>query len=105
MSLTRAEEAIEADHDGEGAHSPVRLVVAPTAGRFVSLTPEVQPQAGDIVVAGQPVGLVEMARTQVEARSAFSGVLVGMLAVEGQRVRPDQPIAWLQPYTPEAGAP
>ena len=29
-------------------------------------------------------------------RSAFRGFLMGMLAVEGERVREGQPVAWLR---------
>lgn len=102
--MTPFTDDLRTDPDGEGPYSPVRLVVAPLPGRFVPLIPEVQPQPGDFILAGQPVGLVEMAQTETEVRSPFSGILVGMLAAEGQRVRPDQPVAWLRLHEPEAGA-
>jgi [acyl-carrier-protein] S-malonyltransferase len=41
---------------------------------------------------GTVLGLVG----EQEVRSPFAGILVGVLAVEGERVTTSQPIAWLR---------
>lgn len=78
--------------EGEHLFATERLVVSPTAGIFEP-TPTCRPGAdiavGDVLghVAGQ------------EVRSSFAGRLMGVLALEGERVTPSQPIAWLRSTT------
>ncbi|MFZ9084488.1 MAG: hypothetical protein ACO22B_09195, partial [Ilumatobacteraceae bacterium] len=66
-----------------------RLVVSPGAGVFVP-RPDVEP--GMHVSIGTVLGHIG----SVEVRSAFDGVLQAFIAVDGERVTPRQPIAWLR---------
>jgi len=76
-------------HEGEHLFATERMVVSPAAGIF---TPSDQAEAGVALSPGTILGRVG----DVEVRSPFSGTLIGMLAVEGERVTTSQPIAWLR---------
>jgi [acyl-carrier-protein] S-malonyltransferase len=76
--------------DGEHLYVHERLVVSPAAGVFVP-DPAAPTEGGPIEVGGL-LGRVGSA----EVRSAFAGLLQGMLAVEGERVMTGEPIAWLR---------
>jgi [acyl-carrier-protein] S-malonyltransferase len=79
--------AYVAQHQGEHLYMSERLVVSPAAGLFAPSGPG----AGDVEV-GSLLGTVGDA----EVRSPFGGVLMGMLAMDGERVQVGQPIAWLR---------
>ena len=76
-------------HEGEHLFATERMVVSPGAGVF-AITPEAA--AGLHLTPGTVLGTVG----DKEVRSPFEGVLVGMLAVDGERVTTSQPIAWLR---------
>jgi [acyl-carrier-protein] S-malonyltransferase len=76
-------------HEGEHLFATERMVVSPAAGVFV---PGDGVDAGLQLVPGTVLGRVG----DQEVRSPFAGVLVGMLAVDGERVTTSQPIAWLR---------
>lgn len=78
-------------HEGEHLFAVERLVVSPSAGVFAPL-PDVGP--GVPVSIGTVIGHVGPA----EVRSAFDGVLQAYIAVDGERVTPRQPIAWLRSH-------
>ena len=75
---------------------PERLIVAPAGGLFRPLPPETVTTEGEIVAEGQTVGMVSVSGDDVPVRSAFRGWMMGLLAVEGERVREGQPVAWLR---------
>ena len=75
---------------------PERLIVAPAGGLFRPLPPETVTTEGEIVAEGQTVGVVSVSGDEVPVRSAFRGWMMGLLAVEGERVREGQPVAWLR---------
>ena len=50
-------------------------------------------QEGDSVVAGEPIVEVEAEKVTVEVVAPVSGVLASILAVQGDEVRVDTPIA------------
>ena len=75
---------------------PERLIVAPAGGLFRPLPPETVTTEGEIVAEGQTVGVVSVSGDDVPVRSAFRGWMMGLLAVEGERVREGQPVAWLR---------
>jgi [acyl-carrier-protein] S-malonyltransferase len=81
-----AEASVEA---GEHLFVTERLVVSPGAGVFRG---EPGIGAGTSVEPGTLVGHVG----DLEVRSAFSGELIGVLAVDGERLGPSEPIAWLR---------
>ena len=74
---------------GENLYVTERLIVSPCAGIF-TLSPGIgdgqQVKVGDVIghVAGE------------EVRSAFAGTVMGIMAVEGERVTARQPVAWLR---------
>lgn len=75
-----------------------RLVLAPSAGRYlVTADGDLDPaRPGTLVLAGSPLGgVVASGRTTV-VTTPFTGVLAGVLAHDGERVREGQPIAWLR---------
>ena len=84
---------------GEGASGehlgvPERVILAPALGVFRPVD-EKSPE-GRPVETGEVVGVVEVNGRSVPVRSAFTGLLVGMMAHPGERVREGQPVAWLR---------
>ena len=75
--------------EGESLYAYERLVVAPTAGVFTPARPDCK---GSRIVTGAVLGEVN----GEPVRSPFSGVVMDYLAVEGERVTTNQPIAWLR---------
>ena len=76
-------------HEGEHLFATERMVVSPAAGVFTP-APDLAP--GFTLSPGTVLGVVG----DQEVRSPFAGTLVGVLAVEGERVTTSQPIAWLR---------
>ena len=76
-------------HEGEHLFATERMVVSPAAGVF---TPAEGVGPGYTLTPGCVLGTVG----ENEVRSPFHGTLVNMLAVDGERVTPSQPIAWLR---------
>lgn len=81
---------------GEELRVLERVIVAPALGVFRPHTPEVVTTEGEIVTEGQSIGTLVCSGDEVEVRSPFTGFLMGMMAVEGERVREGQPVAWLR---------
>ena len=77
---------------GEHLYMHERLIISPAAGVFTAADDVDLRTTGCTVRAGQLVGRVG----DHEVRSLFDGELVGVLAVEGERLVPSQPIAWLR---------
>ena len=76
-------------HEGEHLFATERMVVSPAAGVFA---PAADLAPGFVLTPGTVLGTVG----EQEVRSPFAGTLVGVLAVEGERVTTSQPIAWLR---------
>ena len=85
---------------GEQLEVSERVILAPAAGLFRPVAPD-----GDVpaeadgarrVDEGEVVGVVEARGQAHPVRSAFSGLLVGLMAHPGERVRQGQPVAWLR---------
>ena len=75
--------------EGEHLFATERLVVSPAAGIF---QPSEGIDAGVAVGVGYLVGRVG----DHDVRSPFAGELMGVLALDGERVTASQPIAWLR---------
>ena len=73
-----------------------RIIVSPAAGTFRPAPPALVTSDGEIVRCGQCVGIVDASGDEIQVCSAFEGWMMGMLAVEGERVREGQPIAWVR---------
>ena len=80
----------------EEVYMPERLIPAPAAGVFHAAAPEVVTTEGEIVHAGQVVGSIEVTGGSVTVTSAHIGFLMGLLALPGERVRAEQPLAWVR---------
>ena len=80
---------------GEQLGVPERVILAPVLGVFRPVDGDGTSE-GEVVEKGQVVGVVEVGTRKVEVRSAFTGLLVGMMAHPGERVREGQPVAWLR---------
>jgi hypothetical protein len=77
---------------GEVLYFSERIVLAPATGRFVA--PE--HDTGSFVHAGFAVAAVVTSGRAEPVTTPFTGVLAGLLAHDGERVREGQPIAWLR---------
>ncbi|MXZ31151.1 MAG: acyltransferase domain-containing protein [Acidimicrobiia bacterium] len=75
--------------EGESLHAHERLVVATAAGVFKPAEPDCR---GTRIAAGAVLGEV----SGEPVRSPFSGTVMDYLAVAGERVATNQPIAWLR---------
>jgi len=75
--------------EGEHLFATERLVVSPAAGVF---TPADGIEPGLHVETGQTIGQVGA----VDVLSPFTGELMGLLAIDGERITPREPIAWLR---------
>lgn len=99
MSLTEAPATPAPDgggNHGEQLVVPERVILAPAVGVFQPSMVEADSVEGNRVTEGEVVGVVEARGTAHPVRSAFTGLLVGLLAHPGERVRKGQPVAWLR---------
>jgi [acyl-carrier-protein] S-malonyltransferase len=65
------------------------LVVSPGAGVFV---PNAKIANGARISVGDVIGMVG----DQEVRSLFDGILQNYISVDGERLTPHQPVAWLR---------
>ena len=87
---------IETVLPGERLDVLERVVVSPATGRFTALPPQTVTTEGEIVRRGQPVGIIDGPGGPVSIESPFTGFLMGILALPGERVREGEPVAWLR---------
>ncbi len=80
---------------GEGLAVPERVIVAPSVGVFRPLFGH-DVACGQSVDAGQAVGVIEGPGISTPVRSPFRGILAGLLANDGERLRQGEPVAWLR---------
>jgi biotin carboxyl carrier protein len=87
-----------------GEHLDVleRVVVSPATGRFTALPPQTVATEGEIVIRGQAVGTVDGPGGSVSVESPFTGFLMGILAMPGERIREGEPVAWLRTTEPDS---
>ncbi len=78
--------------EGEHLHMAERLVVSPAAGVFQPSERWRENLAGSRVEVGEVLGKVG----DEEIRSRFAGVVMGIIAQDGEQLLPSQPIAWLR---------
>ena len=83
---------------GESLYVRERIVLSPVTGRYVvDADDEIDPaRPGSLVLAGSPLGGVVGSGRTTAVTTPFTGVLAGLLAHDGERVREGQPIAWLR---------
>ena len=80
---------------GEVLAVPERVIVAPAQGTFRPVEPDGFTPAVP-VVEEQVIGFVEGKGHSTPVRSPFGGLLMGLMAHAGERVREGQPVAWLR---------
>jgi biotin carboxyl carrier protein len=87
-----------------GEHLDVleRVVVSPATGTFSVLPPQTVTTEGEIVQRGQVMGTIDGPGGAVQVESPFTGFLMGVLALHGERVREGEPVAWLRTTEPAA---
>jgi hypothetical protein len=74
-----------------------RLILAPQNGLFSSHHDLLSSASPARVDAGDEIGVVVQHSGEKHAvLSAFSGFLLGLLVLPGERVRPMQPVAWMR---------
>jgi len=78
-------------HEGEHLFAVERLVVSPGAGVFV---PNKSIAVGQRISVGDVLGQVG----GMEVRSLFEGVLQNFISLDGERLTPHQPVAWLRTH-------
>lgn len=81
---------------GETLSVAERLIVAPSTGVFYRPDGHAAMHPGDVVNRGDSIGSVRSLGKSTPVRSPFEGLLVAILASEGERLRPGQPVAWLR---------
>jgi biotin carboxyl carrier protein len=81
---------------GEQLAVPERVILSPVNGVFRPRPPATVTTEGEVVYEGQVVGTVETTSGATDVTSPFTGFFMGMMAHEGERVRQDQPVAWLR---------
>lgn len=81
---------------GETLSVPERLIVAPTTGVFRPLGGPDAICEGALVHRGDVIGAVQSRDSSTPVQSPFEGMLVTILAFEGERLRQGQPVAWLR---------
>jgi biotin carboxyl carrier protein len=72
-----------------------RLIVASVAGTFFPAFSEVSTEHPGIVAAGDEIGVLVQTGEKHAVTSPFTGRMMGMLAMPGERLRMYQPVAWL----------
>jgi biotin carboxyl carrier protein len=80
---------------GETLAVPERVIVAPAPGTFRPVEPDdvaVELEVSEL----QVIGFVDGQGHSTPVRSPFGGLLMGLLAHAGERVREGQPVAWLR---------
>ncbi len=92
-------------HQGEHLYISERLVLSPAAGLFTPIVVTTEAAAVEATPTVVDVGAVDVAIDVgalignvggAEVRSPFAGWLMGLLAVDGERVSVGQPVAWLR---------
>lgn len=78
--------------EGELLTVPERVIVAPAPGKFRPA----DASDGHHLVEEQVIGFVDGGGQSTPVRSPFSGLLMGLMAYAGERVREGQPVAWLR---------
>ncbi|MGI9118539.1 MAG: ACP S-malonyltransferase, partial [Acidimicrobiales bacterium] len=81
-----------ASPEGEHLHMAERLVVSPAAGVFSPADRWRENLAGSRVEIGEVLGTVG----DEQIRSRFAGVVMGIIAHDGEQLLASQPVAWLR---------
>jgi ferric-dicitrate binding protein FerR (iron transport regulator) len=73
-----------------------RVVIAPSSGRVALPPAGSRAEEGEFVLSGESLATVRVGDGEVPVRTAFRGWLMGFLVLDGQPIRPGEPVAWLR---------
>ena len=76
-------------------HLDERLITAPRAGVFHPFLSDLPVTDMGRIEAGESIGVLVHSGEKSMVESRFDGVFRGLLVLPGERVRKDQPVAWL----------
>jgi biotin carboxyl carrier protein len=79
------------------------LIVTPAAGRVRLLPPRRFHAGREVFEAGQPVARLEQGERNTVVRAPVGGTVSSVLAIEGEPVRPGQPLFAIEPEGPRVG--
>jgi hypothetical protein len=89
---------------GEGVDAPLRVILSPSRGAFWPSGVRCAPKGSETVISrGEVIGWVRDSADPVEICWDFDGMTGGLLVLEGHRVVPGQPVAWLHLMEPDPG--
>jgi biotin carboxyl carrier protein len=79
----------------EDVHVFERLIIAPASGTFHPSFPDVCPDQPAMIAIGDEIGVLVRSGEKHTVESPFTGLLIGLLVLPGERVLEHQPVAWL----------
>lgn len=79
----------------EAPHLEERLITAPRAGVFHPFLSDLPVTDMGRIEAGESIGVLVHSGEKSMVESPFEGVFRGLLVLPGERVRQDQPLAWI----------
>lgn len=82
---------MESTVHGERLMVPERVIVAPAPGRFRPAK-----ESDEVLTPDTVIGFVDGIGHSTPVRSPFAGLLMGLMAHSGERVREGQPVAWIR---------
>jgi hypothetical protein len=81
--------------DGEDVVVAARLITAPRGGVFEPELGDPATVRGRRIAVGDEIGALVQTGVRYRVPCVFSGVLMGLMALPGERVHKDQPLAWM----------
>ena len=83
------------DMEGERILIPERMIVPPADGVFRAISNNGD-LIGESVDVDEVIGYVETVGQSIPVTSPFHGVVHGLIAHSGERLRRHEPVAWLR---------
>jgi hypothetical protein len=79
----------------EEVHVFERLITAPVAGTFHPSYSDITVDNPVMIAIGDEIGVLVQSGEKHAVESPFTGLLMGLIALPGERVKAHQPLAWL----------
>lgn len=81
--------------EGERILIPERMIVSPADGIFKAASNNGD-LIGEAIEIDDVIGYVETVGQSIEVKSPFKGIVHGLIAHSGERLRKHEPVAWLR---------
>ncbi len=81
--------------EGERILIPERMIVSPADGVYRAISNNGD-LIGEIVNVDDVIGYVETVGSSIPVTSPFEGIVHGLIAHSGERLRRHEPVAWLR---------